>query len=90
MNNKEFITELSIRLGYSVEETSQLVSSMCTVISDQLEEGNVVTVQGFGSFDVKKKPEKILVNPSTQQRMLVPPKLAVSFKPSNQFKEKIK
>ena len=32
--------------------------------------------------------ERIVVNPNTKQRMLVPPKLVMSFKPSNLLKDK--
>ncbi|WP_321517186.1 HU family DNA-binding protein [uncultured Bacteroides sp.] len=90
MNNKEFITELSNRLGYSAKETSDLVSSAISVVSEQLQEENAVIVQGFGTFEVKKKLERISVNPATKQRMLVPPKLVINFKPSNVIKDKFK
>ena len=90
MNNKEFITELSGRLGYSAKEISDMVSSVVSVVSEQLQEGNTVVVQGFGTFDVKKKLERISVNPATKQRMLVPPKLVINFKPSNVIKDKFK
>ncbi len=90
MNNKEFITELSNRLGYSAKETTDLVSSAISVVTEQLQEGNTVVVQGFGTFDVKKKIERISVNPATKQRMLVPPKLVINFKPSNVIKDKFK
>jgi len=90
LNNKEFITELSGRLGYSAKEISDMVSSVVSVVSEQLQEGNTVVVQGFGTFDVKKKLERISVNPATKQRMLVPPKLVINFKPSNVIKDKFK
>ncbi len=90
MNNKEFITELSGRLWYSAKEISDMVSSAVSVVSEQLQEGNTVVVQGFGTFDVKKKLERISVNPATKQRMLVPPKLVINFKPSNVIKDKFK
>ena len=90
MNNKEFITELSGRLGYSAKEISDMVSSAVSVVSEQLQEGNTVVVQGFGTFDVKNKLERISVNPATKQRMLVPPKLVINFKPSNVIKDKFK
>ena len=44
----------------------------------------------FGSFEVKKRLERIMVNPSTGQRMLVPPKLVLNFKPVASIKEKLK
>jgi len=90
LNNKEFITELSNRLGYPAKETADLVSSAISVVSEQLQEGNTVVIQGFGTFDVKKKIERISVNPATKQRMLVPPKLVINFKPSNVIKDKFK
>ena len=48
----------------------------------------MLAVQGFGIFDVKKKLERVVVNPATKKRMLVPPKLVLNFKPSNVLKEK--
>ena len=82
MNNKEFTSELSKRLGYTLKDTSELVSSLLSVMTRQLEEGNAVAIQGFGTFEVKKKSERISVNPTSKQRMLVPPKLVLTYKPS--------
>lgn len=90
MNNKEFTTELSRRLGYTIKDTSELISSLLSDMTQQLEEGNVISIQGFGAFEVKKKAERISVSPTTKQRMLVPPKLALTFKPSSLLKEKFK
>ncbi|MBF1080992.1 MAG: HU family DNA-binding protein, partial [Prevotellaceae bacterium] len=47
-------------------------------------------LSNFGTFEVKKRLERIVVNPSTQQRMLVPPKLVLSFKPVTAIKENLK
>ncbi len=90
MNNKEFISELSKRMGYSNKDATQFVSSVLNVMSQELQDGKSVVIQGFGSFDVKKKLERISVNPVTRQRMLIPPKLVLSYKPSITLKEKFK
>ena len=88
MNNKEFTSELSRRLGYTLKDTSELVASLLADMTRQLEEGNII--QGFGTFEVKKKAERISVNPTTKQRMLVPPKLVLTYKPSTLLKDKFK
>ena len=85
MNNKEFIAELSRRSGFTLKDTSSLVAEMTECLEDE----NVVFIQNVGTFEVKKKQERVVVNPSTQQRMLVPPKLIVNFRPSASFKEKM-
>lgn len=90
MNNKEFISELSRRLSYNNKETTKLVSSVLSVMTQELQEGKTIAIQGFGTFEVKKKMERISVNPSTQQRMLIPPKLVLTYKPSITLKEKFK
>ncbi len=90
MNNKEFTAELSRRLGISTKEVNQYISALNEEVAQQLEEENTISIQGFGTFDVKKKLEHVVVNPSTRQRMLVPPKMEIKFKPSAIIKDKIK
>ena len=90
MNNKEFTSELAERLGYTIKDTSELMNSLLSSMTQELEEGNVIAVQGFGSFEVKKKAGRISINPASKQRMLVPPKLVLSYRPSNTLKDKFK
>ena len=67
-----------------------MVTSLLSDMTRQLEDGNTISVQGFGTFEVKKKAERISVNPTTKQRMLVPPKLVLAYKPSTLLKDKFK
>ena len=90
MNNKEFISELSRRFVYTNKDTTQLVSSVISIMTQQLQDGNTVAIQGFGTFEVRKKLDRISINPATQQRMLIPPKLVLTYKPSAILKEKFK
>lgn len=90
MNNKGFIYELSQRSGLNAKETNRRITSFLNIMTQELQEGNWVMVYGFGSFEVKKKLERMSINPITHQRMLIPPKLVLSFKPSNNLKDKLK
>ena len=90
MNNKEFISELSQQLGYNVSDTQRMVSSAIDAMSDNFQENNSVLIPNFGTFEVKKKMERIMVNPASMQRMLVPPKLVLGFKPAVAWKGKLK
>ena len=64
MTNKEFIEELSRRLDKTEKDTASLASSFTECLSQTLQEDKIVNLQGFGSFEVKKKMERISVNPS--------------------------
>jgi DNA-binding protein HU-beta len=89
MNNKDFISALSAKTGFSTRETAQMTSDVVSAITNELTEENIVGITGFGTFEVKKKLERVLVNPATKQRMLVPPKMVVSFKPNTGLKDKV-
>lgn len=90
MNNKELVGELSRRLGYTNKDATQLVTSIVNIMGEELQEGKILSFSGFGTFEVKKKMERITVNPITRQRLLVPPKLTLTYKPSPVLKEKFK
>ena len=90
MNNKEFIAELALHTGYTVKDTQKLVDNLIDAMGDAFQEDNAVLVPNFGIFEAKKKMERIIVNPATQQRMLVPPKLVLNFKPNQTWKDKLK
>ena len=90
MTNKDFILELAEQTGYSPEDTQKMVNVIVETMGDNFQEDNVVLVPAFGTFEVKKKMERVMVNPSTGQRMLVPPKLVLNFKPNANWKVQIK
>ena len=90
MNNKEFIADLANRTKLGSKEVTSLVDATVSAIISELKEENTITVPGFGSLEVKKKLERVLVNPTTKQRMLIPPKMVVNFKPNTSLKSKVK
>lgn len=90
MNNKEFIADLANRTKLGSKEVGSLVNATVSAIIGELTEENTIAIPGFGSFEVKKKLERVLVNPTTKQRMLIPPKMTVNFKPNTSLKSKVK
>ncbi|MDR3844384.1 HU family DNA-binding protein [Hallella sp.] len=89
MNNKEYIAELAQQSGYTQTDTQKMVAAVIEQMGDSFEEGNSVLIPNFGTFEVKKRLERIIVNPGTQQRMLVPPKLVLNFRPKESVKDKL-
>jgi DNA-binding protein HU-beta/integration host factor subunit alpha len=90
MNNKELIAALAERTGYTAKDTQKLAENLINAMADAFQEDNAVLVPNFGVFETKKKMERIMVNPSTGQRMLVPPKLVLNFKPNQTWKAQLK
>lgn len=90
MNNKDFIAQLANSTGYTQADTQQMVKTLIEKMTESFEDEGAVQITGFGTFEVKKRLERVVVNPGTQQRMLVPPKLVLSFKPIATIKENLK
>ncbi len=89
MNNKDFISAVSARSELTPQQVQKTVSALVKALPEMLDDEQVLSIQGFGNFEVKKKMERVVVNPATKQRKLIPPKLALSFKPSAVLKDKI-
>jgi nucleoid DNA-binding protein len=90
MNNKEFISTLAAEAGYTQTDTQKMVNSVIEAMKKAFDNGDSVQIANFGSFEVKKRMERIVVNPGNGQRMLVPPKLVLTFKPTSAIKETLK
>ncbi len=90
MDYKTLIDTLSKRISASKEETSEMVASLGAVMTDCALAGDTVSFPGFGNFESRKKNERLTVHPATGKRMLIPPKITLSFKPSSLLKQKVR
>lgn len=90
MKEKDLIVELSNRLSIPENQADALLTAFSESIGEYLSANDSVMIQGLGLFEVKKKAERISVNPTNGKRYLVPPKLAPVFKPSTMLKDKFK
>lgn len=90
MNNKDFIQKIQQTVSTNGERTTELVEMTTSIIAKILSEGDSLAIKGFGTFEVKKKEERVSVNPSTGNHWMIPPKLVPSFKPGTTMKDKLK
>ena len=81
---------MAVRTGLKISDVQHMMDTVITAMGEHFVEGDAVQLTNFGVFEVKKKLERVIINPTNGQRMLVPPKLVLGFKPSPVWKEKIK
>ncbi len=89
MNNKDFIAAVAQRASLGVKKTQKLADAFAEDIADTLDDETSLNVPGFGTFEVKKRMERITVNPANKQRKLIPPRLALVFKTSAALKDRV-
>ncbi len=89
MNNKELIAELSQRTGFSQQTTKKMVLTMLDDYLSRVVQEGVLQVPTFGTFEVKKRLERVIVSPNNGKKLLVPPKLVINFRPTSAYKERL-
>ncbi|MBR2637261.1 MAG: HU family DNA-binding protein [Bacteroidaceae bacterium] len=90
MNNKEFTAKLAQKCKLTNSETTELVDALVEIFTERLKENDQINILGFGVLEVKLRRERVSVNPKSGQRMLIPPKIVPSFRPSAKLKDKFK
>ena len=89
MDNKTLIDNLSSRLNLPQDEIAAMQADLVGVIADALVDSDSVAIPSFGNFEPKKRLERISVHPVSGKRLLIPPKLVASFRPSAILKQSI-
>ena len=90
MNKNELINEVARKTGLSRRETEAGIQTMLDAIVKELVKGGKVTLTGFGTFDVGKRKERLGVNPRNGKAIKIPATKMPRFKPSKNFRAKIK
>ncbi len=90
MNHKELVQAVQRETGLPSDKVSAMTDCAVAAIVGMLAQGDSIAIQGFGSFEVKKKEERLSVHPSTGCRMMIPPKQVPSFRPGATLKSRIR
>ncbi len=77
------------KIATTPQQCQKMVNELADTLASVLEMDNEVVVAGLGSFETRQKKERVMVNPSTGKKMLVPPKVVINFKMSSTYKSKI-
>ncbi len=90
MDNKALTEILAKRLNRKPEDIEKLLEAFIATVKNRCGELDSVAIPGFGTFEAKKRLERVSINPATGKRMLIPPKVTLSFKPSALLKNKLR
>ncbi len=89
MDSKTLIERLAARSATTTAESTRILEAFCQVVADSAAVYDSVALPGFGTFEVRKRSERVAVHPATGRRLLIPPKLALVFRPSSLLKQKV-
>ncbi len=76
-------------IGLSRSECAKLVESVISEMGDALARGETVKISGFGTFNLRDKPERMGRNPKTGVEVRIPDRRVMTFRPSKRMRDEI-
>ena len=90
MTKKEIVKTISEEIGLTQLKTKEIVQKTFDAIVDTLVEDGRIELRNFGVFEVKRRAARKARNPRTGDRVDVPEKFVVTFKPGKEMEERVK
>ena len=89
MNKNELIRETANNAGITIKEATTAFDAVVKAITDGLKNGEKIQISGFGTFEVKEKPERDGLNPKTGEKIKISASKLPAFKFGNAFKDEL-
>src|ERR1700722_12048493 len=77
------------QIGLSLQECNALVDAVIEEICTGLEQGDSVKLSSFGTFNLRKKKQRMGRNPKTGIEVPITSRTVLSFNASNLLKSKV-
>jgi nucleoid DNA-binding protein len=90
VTKKEIVKTISEAIGMTQLKTKEIVQKTFDAIVETLVEEKRIELRNFGVFEVKERAARKARNPRTGQRVDVPEKFVVTFKPGKEMEEKVR
>ena len=90
MTKKEIVKTISDEIGLTQLKTKEIVQKTFDAIVETLVDEGRIELRNFGVFEVKKRAARKARNPRTGDKVYVPEKFVVTFKPGKEMEERVR
>lgn len=90
MTKKEIVKTISEEIGLTQLKTKEIVQKTFDAIVETLVADGRIELRNFGVFEVKKRAARKARNPRTGDKVDVPEKFVVTFKPGKEMEERVR
>lgn len=89
MTRSELIRAIALKSSLTQDQAEEAMKALIDVFVLAVSENESISITGLGRFNVSVKPPAERVNPGTGEKVEVPERKFISFKPSKAFKSRI-
>ena len=90
VTKKEIVRTISEEIGLTQLQTKEIVQKTFDAIVETLVADRRIELRNFGVFEVKSRAPRMARNPRTGEKVYVPEKFVVTFKPGKEMEERVK
>ena len=90
VTKKDIVRSISEDLGITQLKAKEIVQKVFEAILNTLAEEGRVELRNFGVFEVKRRAPRKARNPRTGEKVFVPEKSVVTFKPGQIMQQRVK
>lgn len=95
MTKQEMAAKLAKKTGLSVAKADEVLSALFDarpgkgILAVELDAGRKVTITGFGTFGTRTRKARMGRNPATGEKLTIPRKTYVYFRPGKTLRERV-
>jgi nucleoid DNA-binding protein len=89
VTKKDMAKAIADEMGLTQLQAKEIVQQVLDGITETLLHEGRIELRNFGVFEVKKRKPRKARNPRTGEKVLVPAKLVVAFKPGREMEERV-
>lgn len=90
MTKKEIVATIAEEIGLTQLKTKEIVQKTFDAIVATLVRDGRIELRNFGVFEVKRRAPRKARNPRTGDKVFVPAKNVVTFKPGKEMEERVR
>ena len=90
MTKKDMVRTIAEEMDLSHMQVQEIVQRVFDGIIETLEQEGRVELRNFGVFAVKQRKPRQARNPKTGEKVSVPERLVVTFKPGREMEERVR
>ena len=89
LTKNALVEKLATKLEVPKKQALEYVEHLLEIMKDTLENGENLKINGFGSFIVKEKKDRLGRNPQTGESLTITARRVLTFKPSQLLKSAV-
>ena len=87
MTKVDLIAKVALNADMTKKDAEKAVNALFAAMTDALKEGEKVAISGFGTFEVRERPEHQGLNPRTKETITIAASRTAAFKPGKGLKD---